>query len=364
LFLPGELALQKENGEFLSPYKKLIIYYFSGTGNSKNVAVWLSRVAEENDIKCEIINIASIDRINIAPPDPSALIAFISPIHGFNYPPVMLHFLTRFPNGKNNVLLMNTRAGMLIGKWITPGLTGVAFYLAALLLKLKGYSMKGMFPVDMPSNWISLHPGLNERTVKFLHVRNEERVTAFAKKVLSGGSNFKGLRDIVQDLLIAPASLGYYLVGRFFLAKTFYASKDCDDCGACIKGCPVKAIEKIDAHPFWTYRCESCMKCMSSCPKKAIETGHGFIIVTCLIFSILLENLVYKFIDPLPPFLQNGFITFTLESILLIGFFGVSYRILHYLLRFRIFERLVVYTSLTIFKFWGRRYRAIKNFRG
>jgi flavodoxin len=39
-------------------YKKIIIYYFSGTGNSRNVAVWLSQVAEENNIESQIINIA------------------------------------------------------------------------------------------------------------------------------------------------------------------------------------------------------------------------------------------------------------------------------------------------------------------
>lgn len=345
------------------PYNKLIIYYFSGTGNSKNVALWLSRVAEENAIECSMINIASVDTLNINSPEPTALIVFVSPVHGFNYPLIMLHFLRKFPKGKNKVVLMNTRAGMLIGKWITPGLTGIAFYLAALLLKLKDYSIKGMFPVDMPSNWISVHPGLNERTVQFLHVKNEEKVTAFAKRVLSGGSDFKGLRDIVQDILIAPVSLGYYLVGRFFLSKTFYASKDCDDCGACIKGCPVQAIEKNDNRPYWTYRCESCMKCMSSCPKKAIETGHGYAIATSLLFSVLMQNLVYKFINPVPPFFQNGFISFTLESILLIGFFGLSYKIVHYLLRFKLFERMIVYTSLTKFKFWGRRYKALKNFR-
>ena len=72
----------------------------------------------------------------------------------------MLNFLIHFPKGRNKVLLINTRAGMLIGKWITPGLTGIAFYFSALVLKLKGYSIKAMFPVDLPSNWISVHPGL------------------------------------------------------------------------------------------------------------------------------------------------------------------------------------------------------------
>ena len=128
----------------------------------------------------------------------------------------------------------------------------------------------------MPSNWISIHPGLNDRTVKYLHKKNKERVGVFAQKIIQGKSYFKALLE-VYDLLLAPIALGYFVAGRFFLAKTFYASRDCNNCDLCIKSCPVRAIIKVDNRPFWTFNCESCMKCMSSCPEKAIETGHGFI---------------------------------------------------------------------------------------
>jgi flavodoxin len=98
----------------MKTYKKVTVYYFSGTGNSKNVAFWLSQAAEAKSIESRIVNIAQIDSRSIEPPDPDSLVVFLSPIHGFNYPHVMLHFIMRFPKGKNNVVLMNTRAGMLI----------------------------------------------------------------------------------------------------------------------------------------------------------------------------------------------------------------------------------------------------------
>jgi ferredoxin len=290
------------------------------------------------------------------------LVAFVSPIHGFNYPPVMLNFLVHFPKGPNKVLLMNTRAGMLIGKWITPGLTGVAFYFAALILKLKGYSIKAMFPVDLPSNWISVHPGLNERTVKYLHERNQEKVYRFARKVLAGGSDFRGFREIIQDTLIAPISLGYYFMGRFFFSKTYYASADCDNCDLCIRSCPVKAIKKVDNRPFWTFNCESCMHCMSSCPKRAIETAHGSVLVIAVLSSLVFTGLFYDYFELLFFDIEHTFLGFVLESALFLGILAVWYRLLHFAMRFRIVERMVVYTSLTKYKFWGRRYKALKNF--
>lgn len=45
----------------IKAYKKIIICYFPGTGNSKNVACWFSQVANENGIGCQINNIAKID---------------------------------------------------------------------------------------------------------------------------------------------------------------------------------------------------------------------------------------------------------------------------------------------------------------
>ncbi len=344
----------------IKTYKKIIIYYFSGTGNAKNVALWFSQVAIENGTECQIINIAQIDRRSIAQPEPGALVVFISPIHGFNYPPIMLNFIFNFPKGKNKVVLMNTRAGMLIGKFITPGLTGIAFYLSAFILFLKGFSIKAIMPVDMPSNWISLHPGLNVRTVKYLHQRNKERVEVFTRKIIQGKHHFKALIEI-YDLLLAPIALGYFVAGRFFLAKTFYASGDCNNCDLCIKSCPVKAIKKVDNRPFWTFNCESCMQCMSNCPKKAIETGHGYIAAFVFVFNAIILVAFYKFFNNYFIPIENTFLKVVVESVLSIVFIGIWYRLVHWLLSIRIVERIIVFTSLTKYKWWGRRYKALKE---
>ena len=339
-------------------YKKISIYYFTGTGNSRNVALWFSQVATENSIDCKLYNIALIDRVNIEGPEPDALVVFVSPIHGFNYPPVMLHFIARFPKGKNDVVLLNTRAGMLLGRLVTPGLTGVAFYLSMFILKLKKYSIRAVYPVDLPSNWISVHPGLNQKTIRFIHERMKERIKNFTVRIISGETDFKALREI-QDIIISPVSVLYYFIGRFFFAKTYYASADCNNCDICIKGCPVKAIIKVNNRPFWTFNCESCMRCMSHCPKNAIETGHGFIAVYTFIYYTILLSLLYKFMDKFSFRIENGFLEMIAESAVFLALLAFWYRINHYLIKFRLFERIVVYTSFTKYRFWGRRYRAL-----
>jgi len=343
-------------------YPKLTVYYFTGTGNSLKVALWLTQTAKEMNMETELINIATIDLLQQHQLAPDTLVAFVSPVHGFNYPPVMLHFIRHFQKGKNDILLINTRAGMLIGKWITPGLSGITFYFSGLRLLRKGYHIKAMYPVDLPSNWISVHPGLNEQTVTYLHEQNKKRVSSFAHKVLTGQPEFKkAASELIQDVIVAPVALGYYFFGRFMFAKTYFASADCDNCDACIKNCPVKAIIKVDNRPFWTLRCESCMRCMSNCPKKAIETAHGSLVAFSVINSVVLTAFSQKYFQILFFSVENEFIEWIIESIIFIGLFTVWYRIIHYLLRFKWFERIVVFTSLTRYKFWGRRYKAPRD---
>jgi flavodoxin len=77
--------------------KNFLIYYFSGTGNARNVAQWFAGAAAEKDIPAETIDIAKIDRKKIESPLPGSLIGFVSPTHGFNYPPAMMYFIFRFP---------------------------------------------------------------------------------------------------------------------------------------------------------------------------------------------------------------------------------------------------------------------------
>jgi ferredoxin len=342
-------------------YQKLIIYYFSGTGNSKNVAEWMSSAASKNNIECSINNIATINQNSTGPFPVDSLIAFISPVHGFNYPPVMLGFITRFPKGNNKVILMDTRAGMLIGRFNLPGISGAAFLFSSLILKIKGYSIAGTKSVDLPSNWISLHPGLNERTILKLHERHKANVMDYGEEVLSGKKIFIPVHELILDIIVSPISIGYFFVGRFFFAKTFYASGDCNNCDICVKNCPVNAIVKIDNRPFWSFKCESCMRCMSNCPKRSIETAHGFIISYCL-YSSVLTGLIFYYFNNLFFVIPGGFIRIILENALFLLFLGFFYRVIHYLMRFRFFERLMVYTSLTKYKFWGKRYKSLKDF--
>jgi ferredoxin len=348
-------------------FEQLKIYYFSGTGNARRVSDWIFDQAKSRGINPEINNIASVKARDVVIPA-GALIGIVSPTHGFNFPPLVMKFIFRFPkaNDNNAVFMINTRAGMKMSKIFLPGLSGIAQLLAALVLMVKGYRIIGMRPIDLPSNWISLHPGLRNVVVNSIFERRKIQSIRFINKILDGKRNYRSLFDIIQDLLISPIAVGYYFVGRFMLAKTFYASRSCDNCGLCIKQCPVKAIRLVQNRPFWSYRCESCMRCMNNCPLRAIETAHGFIFVVLYLFYGLILTALYALLARFSITFVTGdtfwesLAGFIFRAVLIFIMLVVSYRMVHYLRQFKFFDYLIYYTSLTRFKFW-RRYSAIKK---
>ncbi|MFC0878515.1 EFR1 family ferrodoxin [Saccharicrinis sp. FJH2] len=341
--------------------KRVDLFWFSGTGNAKRVSGWVSDVASQKGFEVIQHNLGSSERHIIPGIEPGSYIGFISPTHGFNYPPLMVKYIFRFPRnpGDCHVFLMNTRAGVMLNRWFLPGVSGIALLLAALVLWLKGYKIAGMRSIDLPSNWISLHPGLREKAILKIHHRCEKKTEDFAHKILKGRKVYRSLLDLPVDLILTPVALAYYFVGRFFIAKTFVATKGCDNCGLCYKNCPVNAIKLVNNRPFWTVKCESCMQCMNACPKRAIETAHGMVVgvitLTNTAVVTLLLGLLQRIGITLPGFItENGTIWFLVLSALYMAVIIFTYRVVHFLQRFKWFDIIIEYTSLTRLKLWNR----------
>jgi Pyruvate/2-oxoacid:ferredoxin oxidoreductase delta subunit len=343
-------------------YEKLIIYYFTGTGNALAATNWIAQIAIKKDIQVEIKKITPSLKVVRKEISENTLIGFCYPTHGFNAPPIVINFLLRYPKMGNRVFLLNTRAGMKISKLFVPGLSGLAQLLPAIILLSKGHRIVGLQPMDLPSNWISIHPGLRPKVINSIFERCEGITKRFAKNIIAGKKTYQGLVSLPIDLFISPVSVGYYFFGRFALAKTFIAGSNCNGCALCEKECPVKAISMKNDRPFWTRKCESCMHCMNSCPQRVIQTPHLFVVILWwLVFSVIPLFITKELVNTNPYFSEYfnlAFNTFVLITGLPIIFF--SYRILFFLMKFKFFNWLIMQTSLTKFRFW-RRYKAPKE---
>jgi len=335
-------------------YKHLTIYYLSGTGNALKAATEIGAYAKSIGNQTDII---SVDRQKTADSQhilKSDIIGLCYPTHGFSLPWHMLRFILSMPRvNKKHCFLLNTRAGSKLFNVHLPGISGIAQWLPLLVLWLKGYSIRGLLPLDMPSNWISIHPGFGSKTVSFITNRCMNLSKQFASILLSGKTYYRPIAFILipLDIVLIPVSVGYMLAGRFFMAKTFVADYTCNNCGLCMQKCPVGAIQKKFNRPYWTIHCESCMRCMNICPEKSIQTAHGY--VTLIVFALLYIPFFAIFSNAIKSFIQThipiiDYLTsITIFTILAIPFIVFSYELLAYLQKFKLSSWFFRYTSLT-----------------
>jgi ferredoxin len=348
----------------MNRWDSLYIYYISGTGNARTSAEWIADEASTKGLK---VVVQRIDRLeNISMPDASErpLIGFAFPTHGFNAAPIMLRFIAGFPAGLcREIFLVNTRAGMKLYKLFTPGMSGLALILPAFMLMLKGYRCIGFRPVDLPSNWIPLHPGIRKKVIDSIFERCEGIVRRFTVRILSGKRVYRGLVSLPVDLLISPLAFGYYIAGRFFLSKTFVANNLCNLCGLCIRECPTASIKLVRNRPYWKLTCESCMRCLNICPERAIEAAHGMAV--CFYFLILMINTwigihLMNLFSISPDATWWKILTQVSSLALTILVPALFYILFHYAMDLKPVRYLVRFTSLTTYRFW-RRYKPGKR---
>jgi len=340
------------------PYSYLRLYYLSGTGNALSTVRWMAETAAQQGMQTELL---PIDRQKTAgkPESPvKILIGFCYPTHGFGTPWLMLKFFLRFPKIKNaDVFLSSTRAGSKLSKIFLPGINGMAMWLPFLLLLLKGYRIKGLLPVDLPSNWILLHPGYRKKVIASMFRRCEGIVKRFAGKLISGERYYHYWVFILLplDVALIPITLMYQVFGRFFLSKLFIATDKCNGCGLCYEKCPAHAIRMYGKKPYWTLHCESCMRCINLCPEKAIQVSHLLLgIIIIITMSLPIYEIIFRLFGAMSA-PANEFAETIVKWGLTLIIFAALYGLVFLLLKFRIFSLLFEYTSLT--RYW-RKYTA------
>jgi ferredoxin len=334
-------------------YKFAKILYYSGTGNSYRAARWIEQAALESGASATLQSIYS--------PYPNdkdggqTLAAFVCPTHGFIAPWPMVRFAMRLPRQQGtHALVIATRGGTKFGSLYVPGFDGTAAWLISLILRLKGFRIRGIKGIDMPATWTSVIPNYGEENARKIIAHTRPKAMDFINRVLTGKQCLQGWFSLLLGIVFFPISLAYLFFGRFFLAKTLYASTHCNGCGLCAKHCPSQAIRMVDGkqhkRPYWTFSCHSCMRCMNLCPQQAIEGNYflvvGMIWLSTLPLDALLMHWLGQFIGH-SPLATPTLVQLLLYTAILLGILWVLYALFHLLLSMPWFNLLVTKLSPT-----------------
>ncbi len=352
-------------------FRNAEMYYWSGTGNTRIIAKHVQDFLERSNINTKINNVLTVNPKKVNVKDNNSALFVFTPVHGFTAPYPVLKFCVKLPRSKRADAFVVSTRGCLNPGFFLRGLSASTTFIIALILLLKGYSVKGLFSVDLPSNWTVLFPGLSEKTSKRFIDKAKKRIDKFVNKIKHGKNHiasWDNLFEFVMGMALLPISFVYMLIGRFFLAKLFFANEECTSCGICYRNCPHGAImmKNDKKNPYWTFKCESCGRCVNYCPEEAIEAGQSigilFIYLSGLITALFHKEIFFKL--GLPDFMHSGTFLFFIDIPIKLLIFFIVYLIIHYISRIRIFNRIFTCTTLTkLYRRYHEPETKLKDFR-
>ena len=261
-----------------------MIFYFSGTGNSKWAAKTLA--LETGDTLVSIPEVINSDCSFTIEKDEH--VGFIFPIHGWRVPNIVKEFLTKLTiktlgedtsHVKHYCFCLVT-AGDSIGK----AMERFQQQLKSVTVN-DALSLKAVCSLIMPESYVGL-PGMDVDTKE-----KELEKKELASKQLKEFSNIlkqhphkdsnqiwgwnQLIRGPIPSFFSGPVG-GFF--ERFLITdKPFHVdNRRCVKCGICANVCPVSDIKGgLGYEPEWLHngKCLTCFSCYHHCPHHAIEFG-------------------------------------------------------------------------------------------
>ena len=259
-----------------------MIFYFSGTGNSRWAAIKLAAATHE-----KIVCISDYmregkqsDRLD----EPFTLqederLGFVFPVHGWRVPKLVRRFIRQvvIHSSKLPFTYAVCTAGDSIGKTIDNLNDAISQNPSLQALGIQQVS--SAYSLIMPESYVGL-PFMDVDT-KEKEITKKENASQELEVICEEVFNRKeGITRLVKGILpwFMTTVVGSFFENVLITDKRFHVEADrCVKCGICANVCPVNNIDGGKGKfPVWLHHndCLTCFSCYHHCPHHAIEFGH------------------------------------------------------------------------------------------
>lgn len=249
---------------------KIVLRYFTGTGNSLKVMNTVNKVFTDSDNHIDILEIS----INETDVQESNILGFCFPVYAFGIPRTCRKYLngiSRFSRRQNTFII------------ITAGdsdETGFAMRECERILAKKNCEIVYSGIVQMPINWTTSpkppFPPSKEEAIEIIE-KGVVQAQEMAFNILNGIRkyhvfNYPKRYSIVKFYW---EYLAFKYLGIQNMWRLFKVYDTCNGCMLCAKICPTGSIRIVDKKPVWSKTCEQCMRCVNFCPSESIYQSQG-----------------------------------------------------------------------------------------
>ncbi len=233
-----------------------MIYYFSGTGNSRYAAEKLARLTDDT-----CVDIASIYKGSAKSVEGKRdVTGFVFPVYYSGLPEMVKRFAS------------HPQIRQTLGRYVFCVITCGADAAAAdeMLERALGRNVDLSVSLKMPDNYVIAYDPSDSAKAKEILRRADAKLEKTAQAVISEGRYKKtSLKKKTLTRVMYP----FY--GVFRTTLLYRADGNCTGCGLCERVCPDRAIELKNGRPVWVQkRCQHCTACINRCPAKAIQFGR------------------------------------------------------------------------------------------
>lgn len=243
-----------------------MIFYFSGTGNTKWVAQQIAEALGE-----KMVAIADAIRENQYEYKikDDEQVGFCFPTHGWQPPKIVRLFIRKLNIHFHHVpyCWAVTTCGDNVGE---------AMNILNKELKRKHLEAETQFSVIMPESYVCLPYMYTDSEVRVAEkITNAQRQLSHITRLLK-----ERKRGIIELEKGATPRLYTYIIGGYFNKRMVTDNKFtvdesiCIGCGKCQRVCPVDNIKGTPPEWLHSGRCTSCLACYHYCPVHAINYGR------------------------------------------------------------------------------------------
>jgi ferredoxin len=239
----------------------MVIFYFSGTGNSKYIAELFGKNMNAECFSIEEnLNFENLINNN-------ETIAFCYPVYASREPRIMREFVKKhmeFFEGKKLIIFCTQLLFSGDGARALTYLFPRDFLQCAQVIYAEHFFMpSNIFPVTTDS-----------KKIKKYFAKSTLKMQKVCVNIKHGKIRKRGFNPLSRVLgLIQPPFL------RILEKKannSIRITANCTNCGLCISACPMKNLALENKKITHNHNCTVCYRCVNLCPEKAITVAfHG-----------------------------------------------------------------------------------------